>query len=307
MDFVILDLEWSAAYSRKNKKFINEIIEFGAVKLNSRLEQIGEFAMLITPQLSKKLNPYVRRLTHLSMEELNNAHNTFAHALGKFAKFAADCVLMTWSTSDIIALKDNREYFSPGLSLDFLQYYCNVQPYCEVMLDKRESAKQLALSACCELVEVEYDENRRHRAIEDARLTAECLRKLYDPELLNKFIMKADAEFYKRLAFRTHYVTNTKMHNRQVKKLSFLCPHCSASLAPESKWITKGHSFCAPFFCSECQKKLLGTVTYKATYDGIIPKFRMTDVCELNSSENEPASDENSTSKKAPMPSTADK
>ena len=32
MNFVILDLEWNGSYSKRDKKFYNEIIEFGAVK-----------------------------------------------------------------------------------------------------------------------------------------------------------------------------------------------------------------------------------------------------------------------------------
>ena len=32
MEYVILDLEWNGTYSRRKQGFINEIIEFGAVK-----------------------------------------------------------------------------------------------------------------------------------------------------------------------------------------------------------------------------------------------------------------------------------
>ena len=34
MEYIILDLEWNAAYSRRRGGFINEIIEFGAVKVD---------------------------------------------------------------------------------------------------------------------------------------------------------------------------------------------------------------------------------------------------------------------------------
>ena len=37
MNIVILDLEWNGAYSRRLHGFINEIIEFGAVKLDAQL------------------------------------------------------------------------------------------------------------------------------------------------------------------------------------------------------------------------------------------------------------------------------
>ena len=37
MNFVILDLEWNGTYSRRLKGFMNEIIEFGAVKVDECL------------------------------------------------------------------------------------------------------------------------------------------------------------------------------------------------------------------------------------------------------------------------------
>ena len=37
MSYVILDLEWNSAYSYKLKRFVNEIIEFGAVRLDDEL------------------------------------------------------------------------------------------------------------------------------------------------------------------------------------------------------------------------------------------------------------------------------
>ena len=46
MNFVILDLEWNPSYSKKLKGFINEIIEFGAIKVNSDLEIIDTFLPL---------------------------------------------------------------------------------------------------------------------------------------------------------------------------------------------------------------------------------------------------------------------
>ena len=39
---MILDLEWNTAYSKSEGQFINEIIEFGAVKLNEKLKVIDD-------------------------------------------------------------------------------------------------------------------------------------------------------------------------------------------------------------------------------------------------------------------------
>ena len=45
-----------------------------------------------------------------------------------------DAVLMTWGTSDILALIENCRYFCGDEHIPFLQYYVNLQAYCEEML-----------------------------------------------------------------------------------------------------------------------------------------------------------------------------
>ena len=47
MSYVILDLEWNSAYSRQEHRFVNEIIEFGAVKVDDSFCEAGCFAELI--------------------------------------------------------------------------------------------------------------------------------------------------------------------------------------------------------------------------------------------------------------------
>ena len=48
MSFVVLDLEWNGSYSSKEHRFVNEIIEFGAVKTDENLNIIDRFEMLIS-------------------------------------------------------------------------------------------------------------------------------------------------------------------------------------------------------------------------------------------------------------------
>ena len=62
MDFVILDLEWNGSYSKKIKGYINEIFEFGAVRINSDMQIIDTFSMLIKPQSAKKYPAEYRSL-----------------------------------------------------------------------------------------------------------------------------------------------------------------------------------------------------------------------------------------------------
>ena len=77
MDFVILDLEWNGSFSKKEKKYINEIFEFGAVRINNQMELVDQFSMLIKPQIGKKICGRVKELTHISNEELEATSNTY--------------------------------------------------------------------------------------------------------------------------------------------------------------------------------------------------------------------------------------
>ena len=46
MQYIILDLEWNTAFDKRRKEFVNEIIEFGAVKLDDSLEEVTPFRAL---------------------------------------------------------------------------------------------------------------------------------------------------------------------------------------------------------------------------------------------------------------------
>ena len=77
MNYVILDLEWNASFSKRDKRYYNEIIEYGAVKTDENLNIIDTFSMLIKPQIGKKLNSRIKELTHITNEELETSHNSF--------------------------------------------------------------------------------------------------------------------------------------------------------------------------------------------------------------------------------------
>ena len=52
MNYIIMDLEWNNSYMKSAEKFINEIIEIGAVKLDEELNTVDNFSELIKPVVS---------------------------------------------------------------------------------------------------------------------------------------------------------------------------------------------------------------------------------------------------------------
>ena len=110
MSYVILDLEWNGSYSKVLHKFVNEIIEIGAVKLDDELNVCDTFTMLVAPKIGKKLCSKVKQLTKITNEELKDEGVSFIRAISLFSDFLGDGVLMTWSDSDLHALIENYSY-----------------------------------------------------------------------------------------------------------------------------------------------------------------------------------------------------
>ena len=93
MSFVVLDLEWNGSYSSKEHRFVNEIIEFGAVKTDENLNIIDRFEMLISPQIGKKLCSKVKKLTKITNEELRE---TAVHLCTLFLNLKNSVAIAFW-------------------------------------------------------------------------------------------------------------------------------------------------------------------------------------------------------------------
>ena len=51
MNYIIMDLEWNNAYMKSAQKFVNEIIEIGAVKLEGEtLTECGKLQNFVKPE-----------------------------------------------------------------------------------------------------------------------------------------------------------------------------------------------------------------------------------------------------------------
>ena len=66
MNYIIMDLEWNNSFNKATQKFMNEIIEIGAIKLDDELNQVDTFSELIKPVVSKKLRSRIKTLTNIS-------------------------------------------------------------------------------------------------------------------------------------------------------------------------------------------------------------------------------------------------
>ncbi|MBW7573510.1 3'-5' exonuclease [Caproiciproducens faecalis] len=271
MSFVILDLEWNGTYNRRLKGFMNEIIEFGAVKVDHDLNVVDTFEALIRPQVGKKISGKIKTLTSITNEDLKDGLQ-FMQVVSRFRKWAGDAVFMTWGTSDVLALVENCRYFCGNEHIPFLKRYVDLQAYCEKMLDY-EPGKQMGLSTCAQLLGIDEEGFDHHRALGDSLLSLRCFQKLYTPDQLEPFIQDATTdEFYDRILFKTMIICD--LNNPLIKRsdMHFKCDLCGGRAHRTGEWQLKNKSYRAEFICWHCHRRFYGRVQFKLKYEGMVVK-----------------------------------
>lgn len=267
MDIVILDLEWNASYSRRRRGYINEIIEFGAVKCNEKLEVLDRFTSFVKPQVGKRINSIISDLTSITDENLTDGL-AFMQVVSRFRKWAGECVVVTWGTSDILALIDNCRYFSGDMHVPFLSYYCDLQSYVDFKL-KLGGKEQIGLSRAAEELGLDIGGLELHRALDDSELTLDVLRSIYELETIKDFVEKCDDEFYKKITFKTSYISNLNHPLIKRSHFKFSCPECGSGTERQTPWQLKNRSYRAELKCKKCGHRFIGRLIFKEKYEGL--------------------------------------
>ena len=276
MSLVILDLEWNTAFCKPLKKYVNEIVEFGAVKLDKSLNVVDTFSTLVKPTVAKSVHPQVKKLINISFEEIKSAPETFPYVMDRFAQFLGDSTLLTWSNTDLHTLIDNCELHYMNENLPFVKSFCDLQKYCEYSLGVSSASRMLGLSACAQVLGFVEGENQTHRALSDVMLSLKCLKALYNRRHFEEFIEVCDEEFYKKLKFKNKYITNINNPNIDREQLHFDCPECNVRCVRKSKWSKQNNSMQAFFVCPECKQSYMGRVQAKLKYEGVVISKRLT-------------------------------
>ena len=282
MSYVILDLEWNTAYSKTAHRFVNEIIEFGAVKTDDDFNEIASFERLITPTVGrKKLTGRVKELTRLTNEQLAEGGEDFSTVAKDFTEFLGDSVMMSWGTSDLHALIDNYLYYDNSRTIPFLTRYCDLQEYCERAIGEFDEGNQIGLGKFAEKIGISFSEEEQHRAAADAFLSLKCLRAVSDKLPIDDYVLQADCEeFYDRLLFKNYYITDITAPEVDREQMKFSCDRCGAQTKRLKKWKLRGKSFAADFTCKSCGRTFSGRVSFKQRYEGIKVTKRIVEKAE---------------------------
>ena len=272
-----MDLEWNNAYMKSTQKFVNEIIEIGAVKLNEQLEIIDTYSELIKPAVSKKLRTRIKDLTHITNEDVFGG-KPFKEAISLLEKWVGDdAIVMTWGDTDIRTMLTNFKCFLKKDKIDFIKQYADLQRYCQCFIDM-ENVQQAGLSYAAECFQIDAEKYPHHRALDDSLLSAECFKKVYNKDKLNEFIKVCDADFYARLAFKP-YVIKSKNDPLIDKNLfNCYCDICGGKVEILKKWKFVNQSFRGVFYCANCDREFRVNLRIKKFYDRLDIKRNYSEI-----------------------------
>ncbi len=274
MTRVILDLEWNGAWSKAAKGYFNEIIEIGAVRLAEDGTVADRFDAYIRPTVSKKLTKLVTNLTGITDEQVEHGLS-FETAMNRLARFVGedDTVLMTWSTTDLLVFIENCRYFFGKENIPCFTHYVDLQAYGQKRLNT--GSNQVSLENFARLVSLNPDEMELHHAIDDSVLTASIFQKVYEPHSFAAAVCAMNAEFYRRITFRTTYISDINSPLIRRADLRFSCDSCGRNLKRTANWKFYNRMFFAPFRCEVCGLEFIGRVQAKQKYEGVELKKRL--------------------------------
>lgn len=277
MNYIIMDLEWNNSYMKSTGKFINEIIEIGAVKLDKNLKTVSTFSELIKPVVSRKLRSRIKNLTNISNDDIR-AGKPFDGVIESFATWAGDdAIVLTWGDTDVRTMLTNFKHFLNKDDISFIKKYADLQRYCQCFINM-ENIQQAGLSYAAECLDIDPDKFPHHRALDDSLLSAECFKKTFNAEKLNEFIKVCDEEFYARLAFHP-YIIKSKTDPLIDKNIfNCYCDICGEKVEIVKDWKFSNQSFRGLFYCENCKREFRVSLRIKKYYDRLDIKRNYSEV-----------------------------
>ena len=278
MQYIVIDLEWNGSYSKKAHGYFNEIIEVGAVKVDEQMQIVDTFRAAIKPVVSKKLSSIVTDLTNITAEELEDG-TTFTSMMRQLSRWMGSepSTVLTWSTTDLLVLMENCRYFTGRQEIPFLQNYMDFQAYAQQRMGV-DASQQLGLARAGEMLGIPEDNMSLHRALDDSKLTAAILQKVYDADTFVPAIMPVDEEFYKRVTFKTVIIKDLDDPLVKRSELTFDCPHCGKNMKRKGTWRFRNRGFCAEFSCRCIDARYTGRVQFKLKYEGVEVRKKLSEI-----------------------------
>lgn len=160
-NYIIFDLEATCHRKEAPKGFDNEIIEIGAVKINSKGETIDEFSKFTKPLNFPTLSDFCKELTTISQEDVDTADD-LKSVLVEFLEWSKDSIWISWGHYDKTQmLKDMK---SNNIESEIPQHYSLKHLFTRWKGIRRH----VGMSKALKMENIELD-GTHHRGIDDAK------------------------------------------------------------------------------------------------------------------------------------------
>lgn len=297
MNYIVFDLEWNQCpygKGQENERIPFEIIEIGAVKLNSEKQMIDQYQVLIQPRVYKKLHFRTKEIIQLDMKELEKG-TAFYKAIREFLKWCGeDYRFCTWGNSDLLELQRNMKYYG------VLQLLKGPIPFLDAQklfsLDYEDGESRKSLEYAVDFLQIEKQKNF-HRALSDAWYTAQVFAQIHD-SVADVFYSidsyqnprKKEEEIhviypgYEKYISREFPSKEDAMADKEVT--SSRCFLCGKNVRKKVRWFANGQKnyYCLAYCANHGWMK--GKIRMKKTEQGnifVVKTMKLTDELEAQS------------------------
>lgn len=293
MKYIILDMEWDSAYFPQKKSFINQIIQIGAVKLNDSFDIIDTFEVTVKSSISKRVTGRFSRLTGIT-SDMMRAGIPLKEAVERYNEWVgSDTVTMTWSNSDLYSIIENEQNLLDGIKFR-LEKYLDLQSFVqnEMRILGFEITSQISLSNAAEMLKVTTEGIDFHTAKDDSLVCASLLKKCYNAKRFDALIKDTKSpEFYKKLFFKPHYISDITDKHIDKSQLKFRCEVCGKTARRKTNWRFRNRWFSASFYCKNCDNEFIGRICFRKNYDDVVVKKRVLKHKEKKADDMQPLSE----------------
>ncbi|XP_033105180.1 3'-5' exoribonuclease 1-like [Anneissia japonica] len=186
--YLVCDLEATCIYPRQHD-WQPEIIEIGAIILNSNLNQVSEFQEYVQPVVNATLTQYCLELTKISQRDVDGA-DTFPDVYGRMVKWMRENGLnlqpgrqnFTLITDGIF---DCNQYIRNQCKLSKLEFpnwarnFSNIKKHFTYVLPRmrKPDGRSNSITEMMEKLRLPMD-GQLHRALDDAKLVVKIMKDL---------------------------------------------------------------------------------------------------------------------------------
>lgn len=186
MDYIVFDLEWNQSPIGKEgelKELPFEIIEIGAVKLDSSMNLISEFCETIRPQVYPELHYVTQEITQFDEQELMNSR-TFSEVFNDFINWCGDDFMMcTWGSMDVTELQRNMKFYNFPLFKKPVFFY-DIQKIFSIVYEDRKTRRSLEWAIDFLLINKDIS---FHRALSDSYYTYMVMKHLTTDDIIKNY------------------------------------------------------------------------------------------------------------------------